>query len=669
MHRNLVPAPFRADIQILRAIAVTAVVLFHANESVFPQGFLGVDVFFVISGFVVTPLIIRVFPDSPSPLREVIGRLRIFYIRRLLRLAPSFGLMLTFSVPLMLIFASVSELSRFANQGLASLVLLGNLGAYFFSGSNYFAPNPNPLIHLWSLSAEEQIYLVLPAILVLAFLGMRRWKFGSPEIVIMILGINAFTLDILSEIFPSFLQSFGVANPESLMFYLPITRFWEFAFGSLLFFSPSEKRSNSRLSITIGSISLIVLLLLLFGNHELSNPLTLPLSLSVSFLTTLVILFKPLCMIPHFMQQLGSRVGDWSYPIYLFHMPLIYVARYSPVFGDRDRRGGIILAVLLSYISGFMSTKYFEAQFRRPQRDFLKYAKTKMRRLVIILIVPAISLITIVIAADSRYWGKDPNGIGPKIASLQCDLIKTEVDCVNQALAPRGEALLIGDSHAQALSIAFKVAMSELNLTSYIHTKPGCQFITRESADSKVTKMLGFNKNLYGDDVSNTCFQHNEHVRKWVSSHSSAIVFISNRSSSFLPEGITASMYNEALLKSARSLITGRNRIVLIGPNPEFPDDGQFFTGNLAIWQNPYLPYESILRSKMKSQSFQDDNFFVTKTSSGTIQYMSSIDVFCTDRVCNRKDGARWLYAAKGHLSVDGANKFIPHLIDAITKR
>lgn len=275
MHPNLVSAPFRADIQILRAIAVTAVVLFHANEKVFPQGFLGVDVFFVISGFVVTPLIIRVFPDGTSSLHEVIGRLRTFYVRRLFRLAPAFGLMLTFSVPLMLIFASVPELSRFANQGLASLVLLGNLGAYFFSGSNYFAPNPNPLIHLWSLSAEEQIYLVLPALLVLTSLGKRRWRFESPAIVIMGLGFTAFMLDVLSEMFPNFSQSLGVANPESLMFYLPIMRFWEFAFGSLLFFVPLEKRSYSRFSIITGSVSLMVLVLLLFGSHGLSNPLTL----------------------------------------------------------------------------------------------------------------------------------------------------------------------------------------------------------------------------------------------------------------------------------------------------------------------------------------------------------------------------------------------------------
>lgn len=663
MGTNLSRATFRVDIQILRGIAVTAVVLFHANEGLFPQGFLGVDVFFVISGFVVTPSIMKIFSQKTSTRTEVLGRLKVFYLRRFFRLAPAFGVTLILSVPLILIFASVSEYLRFAKQGLASIVLLGNLGAYFFSGSNYFAPNPNPLIHLWSLSSEEQIYLMLPALLAIPILRSGRSKFTSPIIVIASLGFIAFAADVLSESFPIILQSLGVVNPQSLMFYLPISRFWEFAFGALLSFYLLEKRINSRLTTLAGNISLISLGILLFGHFEITHSL----SLIVSILTSLVIIFHPLDATPRLLRKAGSRIGDSSYSIYLLHMPLIYVARYSPVLDDRKRTENTILAVFFSFALGFISSKYLEARFRNPQLENVKVTKILMHRLVIILIIPTIMLAGIVFADSSSYWGKNPNGIGPIIANYECDGTIEKVPCSNYADGSIGEALLIGDSHAQALSIAFKVAMSAARFTSYILTKPGCQYITQDTVNLKIGKILGFNQRLAGDSESNTCFQHNEEIREWVFLHPNAIIFIANRSSSFLPTEITTSKYNNTLLENAKSLKTLTNQVVLIGPNPEFPDENYFFTGNLAIWQDPYLPYEKLSRSRMKKEPFQDDQFFLINSPLISVKYISSIGAFCTSLMCVRRDGARWLYVAKGHLSVDGANRFIPQFLESVT--
>ncbi len=308
---------------------------------VFPQGYLGVDVFFVISGFVVTPSIIKIFTEKTISRKKILKGLRVFYLRRFFRLAPAFGVALSFSLLLILIFASVSEYSRFAKQGLASMALLGNLGAYFFSGSNYFAPNPNPLIHLWSLSAEEQIFLMLPALLVIPILRKRRSKFTSPIIVIASLGFLAFAIDVLFWWFPKILQSLGVANPQSLMFYLPISRFWEFAFDALLSFYLLKNRTNSCFTTIVGNISLICLGFLLFGHFQITHSS----SFIASILTSLVIIFQPLDAIPRLLRKAGSRIGDSSYSIYLLHMPLIYVARYSPVLDDRKRKENTILAI------------------------------------------------------------------------------------------------------------------------------------------------------------------------------------------------------------------------------------------------------------------------------------------------------------------------------------
>ena len=176
---------YRRDIQVLRGLAVLAVVLFHADESYFPLGYLGVDFFFVISGFVVTPLILRIFDNQVN----VVGgggrlsKLRYFYKRRFYRLAPALGVSLTISAILIFLFGSVYDHQRFAKQGIATLLLLGNFGAYKYSG-DYFSPTPNPLVHTWSLSVEEQIYILLPLILMLILHNRRDLK----KIITIVLG-------------------------------------------------------------------------------------------------------------------------------------------------------------------------------------------------------------------------------------------------------------------------------------------------------------------------------------------------------------------------------------------------------------------------------------------------------------------------------------------------
>ena len=165
---------YRQDIQVLRGLAVLAVVVFHANETLFPLGYLGVDIFFVISGFVVTPLILRIFSEYEGG-ESRSSNIRLFYRRRFYRLAPALAVTLIFSVVSIFLFAPISIHERFARQGIATLLLIGNLGAYRYSG-DYFSSNPNPLVHTWSLSVEEQIYIFLPILLILLLHNRRNIK-------------------------------------------------------------------------------------------------------------------------------------------------------------------------------------------------------------------------------------------------------------------------------------------------------------------------------------------------------------------------------------------------------------------------------------------------------------------------------------------------------------
>jgi peptidoglycan/LPS O-acetylase OafA/YrhL len=159
---------YRPDIQILRGLSLFAVLLFHAKASLFPLGYLGVDIFFVISGFVVTPLIIKsIMPNAENNFFWVkSNKLKIFYMSRVYRLIPALMSTLFISFLLVIIFGPVADHGRFTSQAITTLTLIGNIGAYRYSG-NYFSTNPSPLLHLWSLCVESQIYIFIPFLLLI----------------------------------------------------------------------------------------------------------------------------------------------------------------------------------------------------------------------------------------------------------------------------------------------------------------------------------------------------------------------------------------------------------------------------------------------------------------------------------------------------------------------
>lgn len=223
----------RADIQGLRAVAVVMVVLFHARLPV-PGGFTGVDVFFAISGFVITAMLARQWAADGSL------HLPTFYLRRYLRLTPALAVTVAFTV-----LVSVVLLSPFGPQqtvaatGIGSLLMAANFVIARYAG-DYFAmgAEQNPLLHTWSLSVEEQFYLFFPALMLAAWaIGRRRRRpIAVPVLALAVVSLLSFAASLAwtdGSGFASWLTvPFG--GPEVFAFYGPFTRIWEFGAGALL---------------------------------------------------------------------------------------------------------------------------------------------------------------------------------------------------------------------------------------------------------------------------------------------------------------------------------------------------------------------------------------------------------------------------------------------------
>jgi len=330
---------YRADIDGLRAIAVGAVVAFHAAPEWMKGGFVGVDIFFVISGFLISSIIIDQANTNTF-------RLSGFYSRRIKRIFPSLILVLVASLFLGLHFQLPDEFRNLGKHVSAGIASVANI--LLWKESNYFdeASNLKPLLHLWSLGIEEQFYIFWP--LLLAFLVRRKLSLKAS---ILSLALASFVANI-----------FSVHDHAAATFYLPFTRLWELLIGCFLATClVPRSRAQSNVCAWIG-IALIT-----FAVVALDESKVFPgwWALAPTIGTALIIYTGPRAW---FNQHVLScrpfvAIGLISYPLYLWHWPLLSFL-YIMHGGDAPALEVRLAAIALSFILAWMSYVYFEKSLR-----------------------------------------------------------------------------------------------------------------------------------------------------------------------------------------------------------------------------------------------------------------------------------------------------------------
>ena len=301
---------YRRDIQVLRGLAVIAVVLFHINKKYFSLGYLGVDVFFVISGFVVTPLILRIFNEQPNQ-KQNIYTLKDFYVGRFYRLAPALASTVIISSFMIILLDPFNNQQSFARQAISALVLIGNFAAYKYSG-DYFSSDPNPLVHTWSLSVEEQIYLILPLIL---FIILRKRKKLWRNTIYIYLTVTIVSL--ASFLNPTFLNHiysrFGIQLASQFSFYSPLDRVWQFTVGGLVFLVANKFNSKKTKFLKMINLVLLSILITMLLSPFLINQKAA--SILASILSALIILLNSLEVFPNYLRFIFEWLGNRSYSI------------------------------------------------------------------------------------------------------------------------------------------------------------------------------------------------------------------------------------------------------------------------------------------------------------------------------------------------------------------
>jgi len=413
------PAKFRADIQALRGLAIIAVLLYHAKSRGFSAGYLGVDMFFVISGFLIT-----------SHIRDAIdaGRFTLtsFYFRRIKRLLPAAYTVFLFTLLSAPYFLTAPEMKDFYRQMIGAITFTANVALKNQTGYFEGAADLKPLLHTWSLSIEEQYYLLIPAAML--FVSRRFWRTGLFAVFLTSLGISVVWANRGSD---------G-------HFYLLTSRAWELMIGSIGALMISGQRTSSFIKAAFWPALVgLVLLPMMTVKFEGFDVGVLLICLS----TMIVILRKhPVLAQGALVSGLGW-VGNISYSLYLVHWPLLAFLNNAWV-SSRDeadtvvRLGVVCASVILAYLLHRFVEKPLHYSNIRPARFVTAIAAASVLLLALAHVVarpkPA--------ARDYAAMRRPNNGFGPE-CSFTTKFSPTEA-CRN---SEEPEILVWGDSYAMHL--------------------------------------------------------------------------------------------------------------------------------------------------------------------------------------------------------------------------
>jgi len=345
----------RHDIQFLRGIAVLSVLLYHARIGPLVNGYLGVDIFFVISGFLITTIILRGLSEDSFSFSE-------FYLRRAKRLLPALYSTLIFTTLLAYVFLTYRQWNDYLEQFLGAITFTSNLFLPLQVGYFEDAADTKPLLHIWSLSLEEQYYFFLPLLLFLTPQKLRGWVLAIVALLSLWLCLYFIYWAFTYWRFPN-IDSAGWA------FYLFPTRAWELLAGSLIaWYMLKAPTTSIPKSVKIASISGLMLLLCFSVDdaHPRGN------AIIAVLLTCVVILGQDDWLPKDLITRSIERVGDWSYSLYLVHWPLLAFAQVSflgkvPVYISAALGGMSIILAYLQY-------RYVEQHFRYGFQDSRKSA-------------------------------------------------------------------------------------------------------------------------------------------------------------------------------------------------------------------------------------------------------------------------------------------------------
>jgi peptidoglycan/LPS O-acetylase OafA/YrhL len=652
------PAAYRADLDGLRALAVLSVVFFHFRFPGFSGGFVGVDIFFVISGFLITSIIVGGLESETLSISH-------FYARRMRRIIPAFLVMLVAVTVAAIALFPPQELAEFGSSAAAAAAFLSNI--YFAYHIDYFS-EPDimmPLLHTWSLGVEEQFYIIWPLLL------FACYRIGSRFAVCVLV----VTLVIVSLAY----SQWGTTTNQSAHFYLLQSRAWELMLGAVLSLRlvPAINLRWLREGLAVLGIAMIAFAMTQFSPATPFPGLwaTIPCVGALLVVCTgqqrdtaiyTILSLKPLIF-----------VGLISYSLYLWHWPIF---AFAENYADRSLSlSEALILVVVSIAIAAASWRYVEQPFRHSGEKTIRF-----QRATIVAGLGSLALATClglaIYLADGLPGRLAPDTLRFYLASRDHNPLRR--DCLGGSGRKPHEAsrctvpavkgnngyhvVVWGDSHGDALFPAIAMIGQRYGRSTRQVTKRGCPPLVGVSPVESGRRLTR----------KDACAEYNSAVlRELQQIPRPSLVILTARWSMYTETGwesrriflidaqhhkldieTSREVLSRALAKTVDAITTLGIPVLLVGQPPELVESPGVCVVERALSQRDVSDCLRLPR-RIAEDSLRPSNEILMKVASGrsAVTYISLDSFLCDDQVCRTEQNGMPLYEDDNHLNLWGA--------------
>jgi peptidoglycan/LPS O-acetylase OafA/YrhL len=653
------PTVQRADVQGMRALAVLMVVAFHAGLDI-PGGFTGVDVFFAISGFVITAMLLREADGT--------GRfgLRTFYARRVRRIMPASAV--TIGVVALLSLGAINSAAQHltARTGIAGSLFGANFVLARAPGG-YFdvAATTNPLLHIWTLSVEEQFYLVFPAILLAGMMavGKRQMKevAGRLAVLIAVVGLASFAIGWYTSTHRVSIP--GFASSAQFAFYMAPARAWEFAAGALVAIGvPLWRRCPQALTYPLGVTGIALIAIGAFAIDA-----TTPFPGTAALLPVggaVLLLVAGTASRRGVPALLGwhpiARVGDYSYSWYLWHWPVIVFA--VALFPGASNAA--LIAAIVSVVPAWLSFQFLESRFRHDPRIRGRRAVGVALICIVVPVAlclallyapkPSASTATRALLATERAHATES-----RRCNLGVPVDQLPARCTWSVADPKGRVVLIGDSNAGHFVEPAARAANALGYDLTVATFPDCPFVDLRVSSAARAQQAA------------SCRRFSAESLHQLEQDPPALVIVAGSIPLYLTSNVTftdpnsgrvastaaakARLYEEGLQRTLERLRAAGTHVVVIHTVPQWTTWDPRDCANLRVYLTPQSCGASETLGEatafLSNARVAEDRAIAAVPGAVGVDFRPEI----CGRDCATNRGDLWLYKDGRHLSVVGA--------------